>query len=91
MGRPKLDPDTIDRECIACHKIKPLGEFYSHKGMTLGKSYTCIPCDKRRRTVRAMMARGAAALRREIGQTEITLAHKKAALNYLEGDYLARI
>jgi hypothetical protein len=91
MGRPKLDPDTIDRECIVCREIKPLDKFYSHQGMALGKSYTCKSCDKMTRVIRAMKARGAAALRREIRQAEITLAHKRAALNYLEGDYLARI
>ena len=77
---------TEARRCISCRKIKPLGEFYSHKGMALGKSYTCKTCDKVKRVMRAMEARGANALRQEIRLDEITLARKKRALFFLESE-----
>lgn len=34
------------KECFICHKVKPLNEFYSHKGMSDGHLNKCKECTK---------------------------------------------
>ena len=35
-----------EKECFVCHKVKPLDEFYAHKGMTDGHLNKCKECTK---------------------------------------------
>ena len=34
------------KPCIRCGKVKPLDEFYPHKGMRDGRLNVCIPCKR---------------------------------------------
>jgi hypothetical protein len=75
---------TGERKCSSCLRVLPLGEFYSHRGNPLGKSWTCKTCDKTERIARAQRARGIEALRNEIKRDEEALQRKKLNLLSLE-------
>lgn len=87
MGRHKLDPEsTTERKCIRCHQVKPLSEFYSHKGATLGKDYLCKPCNKFIRTFKSFKARGLEKLREEVSRDQELVFLKQQAIFELEED-----
>lgn len=73
-----------ERKCILCGKLKPLSEFYSHKGNSLGKDYSCKDCDKVARVAKSMKNRGIDKLKKEIAQDEIVLSLKRIILKQLE-------
>lgn len=38
-----------EKECAHCHEVKPLGDFYAHKGKPDGLTSYCKPCSRERR------------------------------------------
>jgi hypothetical protein len=89
MGRRKIDPNTSERRCRLCNQVKPLKDFYPHRGMPLGRSYTCIKCDKADHTRRDIGKRDPLDLIEEIKRDERLLEIKRAAIKR-GGDEIAQ-
>ena len=85
MGRLKKNPLFVYyRKCQACRMVKPVGDFYSHRGSPLDKAYTCKTCNKKISVRKSMEKRGLVSLYREIKRETELLLIKKQVVRELE-------
>ena len=79
--------DTVGtRKCSNCHEVLPLEDFYLHKGMPRGRTYTCKSCNKTSSTIKSMKSRGAKRLQREIDRDLELISFKQRAILELEDE-----